>query len=65
MDQFMREKKINKWNNIVITEIILMKVYNMTIKARDILLNSAHAIVQHTVASCLMFLETRHILSYW
>ena len=40
-----------------------MKVYNMIIKARDILLNSAHAIVEHAVASCLS-LETRHILSY-
>ena len=36
MDQFMWEKKINKWNNMkllcnFITEIILMKVYNMTV----------------------------------
>ena len=55
MDQFMREMKINKWNNIsmqFIIEFILMKVQNMTIQARHILLNSEHAIVDPTQVVC-------------
>ena len=35
-----------------IIEFILMKVYNMTIQARDILLNSPHATVDHTIVVC-------------
>ena len=36
----------------LITELILMKVYNMTIQARDVLLNSAHATVDPTQVVC-------------
>ena len=35
-----------------IIEFILMKVYNMTIQARDILLNTAHATVDPTLVVC-------------
>ena len=33
-------------------KFIQMKVYNMTIQARDVVLNSAHAIVDHTLVVC-------------
>ena len=36
----------------LITEFILMKVHNMTIQARHILLNSAHATVDPTLVVC-------------
>ena len=54
MDQFMRERKISETTLLrnLITKFILMKVYNMTIQARDVLLNSAHAIVDPTLVVC-------------
>ena len=36
----------------LITEFIQIKVYNMTIQARDVLLNSPHATVDHTLVVC-------------
>ena len=36
----------------LITEFILIKVHNMTIQARDVLLNSAHATVFPTLVVC-------------
>ena len=36
----------------LITEFILMKVHNMMIQARDVLLNSAHATVDPTLVVC-------------
>ena len=33
-------------------EFILMKVYNRTIQARDVLLNSAHVTVDHRLVVC-------------
>ena len=36
----------------LITEFIMMKVYNMKIQARDILLNSARATVDPTLVVC-------------
>ena len=56
MDQFMREKKIKTSETMLlcnlITEFILMKVHNMTIQARHVLLNSAHAIVDPILVVC-------------
>ena len=52
MDQFMRGKSETTLLCNLITEFILMKVYNMIIQARDVLLNSAQAIVDPTLVVC-------------
>ena len=48
MDQFMREKKINKWNNIFTQS--RHRIYtDKSLQDKDVLLNSAHAIVDWTL----------------
>ena len=51
MDQFMREKKINKWNNIIME--CHHRIYtDKSLQHSDILLNSGRANVDQTLVVC-------------